>query len=155
MFIKVADRAFHPWTLMAFRVLLAAVILFVVLGARIGFPRAIAELGALAGPAILLGAVSAALPFTLIAWGETHIDSGVAAIGNASMPIWIAGLALRVQRQERVGGLRLVGLAVGIVGVAVLLGGHPRGGWGGIAGTTAVGGARVFHPLGQMAGPPP
>ena len=85
MFIKVADRAFQPWTLMAFRTLLAAVILFGVLAHQRGFARSISELKALAGPLILLGTFSAALPFTLIAWGETHVDSGVAAIGNGSM----------------------------------------------------------------------
>ena len=42
---------------------------------------------------MILGVVSTALPFTLIAWGETKIDSGVAAIGNASMPIFVAILA--------------------------------------------------------------
>ncbi len=138
MFIKVADRAFQPWTLMAFRTLLAAVILFGVLAHQRGFARSISELKALAGPLVLLGTFSAALPFTLIAWGETHVDSGVAAIGNGSMPIWVAVLALRFQRQERVYGFRLFGLALGIVGVAVLVGVHPRGGWWGVAGTGAI-----------------
>jgi drug/metabolite transporter (DMT)-like permease len=138
MFIKVADRAFEPWTLMAFRTLLAAVILFGVLAHQRGFTRSITELKALVVPLILLGTFSAALPFTLIAWGETHVDSGVAAIGNGSMPIWVAVLALRFQRQERVYGLRLFGLALGIVGVAVLVGVHPRGGWWGVAGTGAI-----------------
>jgi drug/metabolite transporter (DMT)-like permease len=151
MFIKVADRAFHPWTLMAFRVLLAAVILFGVLAARHGLGRAAREIRELALPALVLGAITAAVPFTLIAWGETHIDSGVAAIGNASMPIWIAALALRFQRQERVYGFRLVGLAIGIVGVAVLVGVHPRGGWWGIAGTVAVIVAAVSYAVGSLS----
>jgi len=138
MFIKVADRAFQPWTLMAFRTLLAAVILFGVLAHQRGLARSIAELKALSGPLVLLGTFSAALPFTLIAWGETHVDSGVAAIGNGSMPIWVAVLALRFQRQERVYGFRLFGLALGIVGVAVLVGVHPRGGWWGVIGTVAI-----------------
>jgi drug/metabolite transporter (DMT)-like permease len=150
MFIKVADRAFHPWTLMAFRTLLAALILLGVLVARRGLGRALAELRVLAGPLIVLGTLSAALPFTLIAWGETHVDSGVAAIGNGSMPIWVAVLALRFQRQERVYGLRLFGLALGIVGVAVLVGVHPRGGWWGVIGTVAIVIAAVSYAAGSL-----
>jgi drug/metabolite transporter (DMT)-like permease len=150
MFIKVADRAFHPWTLMAFRVLLAAVILFGVLAAQRGFGRAVRELVELRGALVVMGVLSAALPFTLIAWGETHVDSGVAAIGNGSMPIWVAVLALRFQRQERVYGLRLAGLALGIVGVAVLVGVHPRGGWWGIAGTIAIVIAAISYAAGSL-----
>ena len=47
--------------------------------------------------------------------------------------------------------LRLVGLAVGIVGVAVLVGVHPRGGWWGIAGTLAVIVAAISYAVGSLA----
>jgi drug/metabolite transporter (DMT)-like permease len=150
MFIKVGDRAFHPWTLMAFRTLLAAAILYAVLGAQRGFRRANAELGGLSGWLLLMGTISAALPFTLIAWGETHVDSGVAGVGNASMPIWVAVIALRFQRQERVSGLRLAGLAIAVVGVGVLVGFDPRGGWWAVIGTLAIVVAAISYAAGSL-----
>ena len=77
---------------------------------------------------LVFGAINGALPFTLIAWGEKHIDSGVAAIANASVPIFVAILAIRFNPSERSSGLRLVGILVGLVGVGVLAGVHPEGG---------------------------
>jgi drug/metabolite transporter (DMT)-like permease len=87
---------------------------------------------------IVLGIVSTALPFWLIAWGETRIDSGIAAIANASMPIFVVLLAIRFMPGERVTGSRAVGIALGIVGVGVLVGIQPQGGWAGAVGTLAV-----------------
>jgi drug/metabolite transporter (DMT)-like permease len=79
-----------------------------------------------------------AIPFLLISWGETHVDSGVAAVANASVPIFVALLALRFAAGERSSGLRVVGLAVGLAGVAVIVGVHPGGGWWAVAGALAV-----------------
>jgi drug/metabolite transporter (DMT)-like permease len=79
-----------------------------------------------------------ALPFVLISWGETHIDSGIAGVANASVPIFVVLLALRFAPGERVRGLRLVGLAIGLCGVAVVTGIHPSGGVWALAGTLAV-----------------
>jgi drug/metabolite transporter (DMT)-like permease len=79
-----------------------------------------------------------ALPFLLISWGETHIDSGIAGVANASVPIFVALLALRFAPSERMQGLRLAGLAIGLSGVAVVSGVHPSGGAWAVAGTLAV-----------------
>jgi drug/metabolite transporter (DMT)-like permease len=97
-----------------------------------------------------LGIVNAAIPFTLIAWGEKHIDSGVAAIANASMPIFVVLLAIRFRPSERVRGLRLAGFLIGLVGVGVLAGVHPKGGWWGVAGTLAVVLASVSYAAGSL-----
>jgi drug/metabolite transporter (DMT)-like permease len=150
MFIKVADRVFAPWTLMFLRLALTSVIMCAVLAAQLGAARTRSELRALAVPGLVLGVINASIPFTLIAWGEKHVDSGIAAIANASMPIFIALLALRWQRSERVVGLRLLGIVVGIVGVGVLAGVHPRGGWWGVAGTLAVVLASVFYAVSSL-----
>jgi drug/metabolite transporter (DMT)-like permease len=99
-----------------------------------------------------LGVVNGAIPFTLIAWGERHIDSGVAAIANASMPIFVVLIALRWQPSERVRGLRLFGFIVGLVGVGVLAGLHPEGGWWGAAGTLAVVVASASYAVGSIWG---
>jgi drug/metabolite transporter (DMT)-like permease len=86
----------------------------------------------------VLGAINAAVPFTLIAWGEKHVDSGVAAVANSSVPIFVAVLAVWLAPSERSTGLRLVGVLLGLAGVAVLAGVHPAGGWMGAAGTGAI-----------------
>src|ERR671935_95694 len=129
MCTKAANRKPEPTTLMAARILLAAVILFGILAARCGTARAATRVRRAGWAPLLLGIVNAALPFTLIAWGEKHVDSGVAAIANASMPIFVALLALRFRHSERSSGLRLVGVVIGLAGVAVLAGVNPRGGW--------------------------
>ena len=96
----------------------------------------------------MLGVVNAAIPFTLIAWGEKHIDSGVAAIANAIVPIFVVLLAIRFRPSERARGLRLAGILLGLVGVGVLAGAHPQGGWWGVAGTLAVVVASVSYAVG-------
>jgi drug/metabolite transporter (DMT)-like permease len=138
LFIEVAERALQPTTLMAARLLVSAAVLFPVLIASMGLRPALSALRAAAGTGLVAGIIAAALPFTLIAWGQEHIDSGTAAIANASMPIFVVLLALRVRRSERVSGLRLVGVILGLVGVGVLAGANPSGGWWAVVGTLAV-----------------
>jgi drug/metabolite transporter (DMT)-like permease len=79
-----------------------------------------------------------AVPFVLISWGEKHVDSGVAAVANSSVPIFVALLALRFAASERSSGLRVLGLLTGLAGVGVVAGVHPGGGWWGVAGALAV-----------------
>jgi drug/metabolite transporter (DMT)-like permease len=83
--------------------------------------------------AYAIGFLNAAFPFVLIAWGEKYVDSGVAAIANATVPIFVVLLALRFNPSERVSGARLWGILVGLVGVGVLAGLHPEGGWWAVA----------------------
>ena len=99
---------------------------------------------------VFLGVVNSAVPFTLIAWGQQHVDSGVAAIGNASAPIFVALLAIRFLPSERVTGLRLAGVVLGLVGVAVLTGVDPDGGWWAVAGTLAVVLAAISYAVGTL-----
>jgi len=134
LFIKVAGRELEPSTMMLLRVTLAAAVLLGVLAWRreLGLVRR-APLGA-----YVLGLLNSAIPFTLIAWGERHIDSGLAAVANASVPIFAAVLAVRFRPEERPRGQRAVGVVLGLVGVAVLTGAAPGGGWWGVAGVVAV-----------------
>ena len=89
-------------------------------------------------PGTFVGVVGMAIPFLLISWGETHVDSGVAAVANSSVPIFVALLALRFAASERSNGPRMLGLAVGLAGVGVVAGVHPNGGWWAVAGALAV-----------------
>jgi drug/metabolite transporter (DMT)-like permease len=152
MFIKIAGRAFEPATMMMLRLALAASLLLVVLAVQRGWHGTLGEMRALGWQGFALGVANGAIPFTLIAWGERYIDSGVAAIANASMPIFVVLLAIRWQPSETVRGLRLVGFLVGLVGVGVLAGVHPQGGWWGVAGTLAVVVASVSYAVGSLWG---
>src|SRR5215210_7730144 len=111
LFIKVAvddglSPAFVAWS----RVVLAAAVLLV-LAHRAG------SLGSLKGRGRWLAAyafLEISIPFPLIAAGEQHVDSSLAAIIIASVPLLVAVLALRYDRAERATGSRLVGVLVGI-----------------------------------------
>ncbi len=150
MFIKVAVRAFDPAAMILLRLLIAGSLLLVLLVAQRGWSTTLTDMRRLGWEGFALGVVNAAIPFTLIAWGEKHIDSGVAAIANASMPIFVVLLAIRWKPSERVRGLRLAGFLIGLVGVGVLAGVHPEGGWWGVAGTMAVVVASVSYAVGSL-----
>ncbi len=152
MFIKVAVREIEPATMMLARVVVAATILLAFVVIRSSFREAVGALRHAGPGAFALGLVNAAIPFTLIAWGEKHIDSGVAAIANASVPIFVTLLAIRFRPSERVAGLRLAGILVGLAGVAVLAGADPSGGWLAVAGTLAVTLASLSYATGALWG---
>ena len=152
LFIKVGVRDLAPTVLVELRLLLAAAVLVGFLWLREGGPGARAALRAAARPGIVLGLVNASIPFVLIAWGERHVDSGVAAVANATVPIFNALLALRFNRGDAVSGMRLLGVLAGLVGVAVLAGVDPRGGWWAVAGTLAVVLASLLYAGGGIYG---
>src|SRR3954462_4453184 len=152
MFIKVANRAFEPAARVVLPLVLASLIIVAVLAAQRGWRASVDDLRRLGWEGFALGVVNGAIPFTLIAWGEQHIDSGVAAIANASMPIFVVLLAIRWKPSERVRGLRLVGFLGGLVRVGRLAGIHPEGGWWGAAGTMAVVVASVSYAVGSLWG---
>jgi drug/metabolite transporter (DMT)-like permease len=152
MFIKVAVREYEPAAMIMFRLILASVLLAGVFFAQRGVKRALADIRGLGWQGFGVGVVNGAIPFTLIAWGEKHIDSGVAAIANATVPIFVVLLALRWQPSEAVRGARLGGILLGLVGVGVLAGVHPSGGWWGAAGTFAVVVASLSYAVGGLWG---
>jgi drug/metabolite transporter (DMT)-like permease len=138
LFIKVAVEDIAPAPMMSARTLLAAAVLLSYVVWRFGRERAVAELRGAWRHCVVLGILNAALPFWLIAWGEQHIDSGLAAVVQASVPIFNAILVLRFLPHERLTLPRAAGLAIGIVGVAVVTGIHPEGGTVAIVGALAV-----------------
>ena len=122
MFIKIADRELAPATLILGRIGLAAVTLALLA------PRGTtAALRANAKWLVVVGLVNTAIPFWLLSWGETRIQSGLASIIQAAVPIFNAALAFLFFRELRVTGSKLVGVAVGFVGVALLVGAQPQG----------------------------
>ena len=118
MLIKIGIRDLSPAMVAWSRIALAAGLLAAYAASR-------GELRGFGGqvPALaLLASVQVAAPFVLISVGEQEISSSLAGILVASTPLFTALLAIRLDHEERARGLRLVGIALGIVGVAVLLG---------------------------------
>jgi drug/metabolite transporter (DMT)-like permease len=70
---------------------------------------------------VVLGALNNFVPFSLIAWGQVHIGSGLASILNATTPLFTAVVA-HAWGQERLNAHRVAGVLLGLVGVAVLIG---------------------------------
>ena len=138
LFIKVAVEDIEPAPMMAARTLVAGAVLAGYLVIALGRSRALRELRASWRPALVLGALNAAVPFWLIAWGEKHVDSSVAGIAQSTVPIFTFVLAWRVLPGEHVGRGRVAGIVLGFAGVAVLAGLHPEGGRLAVAGTLAV-----------------
>jgi polar amino acid transport system substrate-binding protein len=121
LFIKVAvDDGVPPVFLAWARVLMAAVVLLV-LSHRAGVLKA-----ALRPQArkwlVLYAVIEICGPFPLIAAGERHVDSSLAAILIAAVPMIVALLALRFDPSERATGRRAIGLAIGFAGVVALVG---------------------------------
>jgi len=94
--------------------------------------------------------VEIAVPFPMISAGETKIDSSTAAIVIATAPLTAALLALRFEPHERVSGTRLIGLLVGLGGVAALVGVHVGAGGGQLLGIGAVFVAACAYAVGAM-----
>jgi drug/metabolite transporter (DMT)-like permease len=126
MFIKVADREVEPSTLILGRLWLATLTLAAVVPVLAGGRSVAADLRTHWRSLVVVGLLNTAVPFWLLSWGETRIDSGLASIIQASVPIFNAVLAFGFFHDERVTGRRLVGVAVGFVGVAILVGAQPH-----------------------------
>jgi drug/metabolite transporter (DMT)-like permease len=73
---------------------------------------------------LVLGSINAALPFTLICMAELHLSASLAAILNATTPMF-AALAAWGTQQEKPGLAKSAGLVTGLLGVAVLVGWSP------------------------------
>ena len=147
MFIKVADRQLAPSTLILGRVGLGALTLALIVPFTVGAGATLAALRANAGWLVTVALVNTAVPFWLLSWGETRIDSGLAAIIQAAVPIFNALIAFGFFREVRVTGLRLVGIAVGFVGVALLVGAQPSGR---LLGAVAVVGMAFCYAIGAL-----
>jgi drug/metabolite transporter (DMT)-like permease len=139
LFIKVGvDGGFSPAALMSARALLAGVVLLAYLVISFGAATAVQRLRAAWRESLALGLLNAALPFWLVAWGETHIDSGPAAIAQATVPIFSLLIGLRFLPHERISRSRMLGVGIGLVGVVCVAGVAPAGNAWAVVGTLAV-----------------
>lgn len=120
LFIRIGVADFGPAPLMAGRVVLAALVLWAglrALGRRVEVRRH-------AGKLLFMGLFNAALPFTLVAFAELNLSASLAAVLGATVPMFgaLVGIAWL---GERICLVRGSGLALGLIGVAVLTGFSP------------------------------
>ncbi len=137
MFMKIALHSFSPAQITVGRSALGVATIAAILAIR-GILRregrvqrgwqAVSHSRPLAGPStrrhwvgIAAGGVLLTIPFTLIAWAEQHVDSIIAGMMMAAVPLFSTVASLRYDQQHRTTPQRIVGMMVGFCGVAVLL----------------------------------
>jgi drug/metabolite transporter (DMT)-like permease len=118
-FIEVALRELPIFTIVFARVAIAALLLTVYLYFT---GQAWPNLRRLWPRFIVLGALRAAIPISLIVWAETQIDSGLAGILNSTSPLFTALIAHRFTTDDQLTPQRLLGIIIGMLGVGVLIG---------------------------------
>jgi drug/metabolite transporter (DMT)-like permease len=124
LFIKIGvDAGLEPFTLVSLRLLFGFVLLAIVVAvAREPLPREPRILGHLA----VMGLFSVALPFGLITWAEQSVDSSLAAVLTAAVPLFVIPFAALVLPAERITINGILGVAIGLVGVAIIVGFDPE-----------------------------
>ncbi len=102
------------------------------------------------GRFMIMGFLNNIIPFSLIAWGQTHISSSLASILNATNPLFIVVLAHFLTQDEKLTIPRFLGVLIGLVGAVVLIAPDLHSlslqGWGQLA---VLGGA-IFYALGGI-----
>lgn len=124
-FTEICLRDIGPLTLAAGRVSTAALALLAFAWLR-GYrlPVAAADWGALA----VMGVLNNAIPFSLIMWGQTSIEGGLASILNATTPLFTFVLAHLLTADEKMSRRGLAGIGIGFCGAVVLVGPDALGG---------------------------
>jgi drug/metabolite transporter (DMT)-like permease len=136
LFIKVGVRELHPLYVTLGRVLFGVLAVGVVLAVtRTKLPRDPRVWAHLA----VIGAVGVATPFTLFGFGEQRVSSVLAGIWNATTPLVALPMAVLVFRAEKATVRKVAGVALGFVGVLVVL-----GVWHGVGGSQLTGQLMCF-----------
>lgn len=118
MWIKIAVNEIGPMTLVAFRVLFGLLFgVAVVFIQRVQLPRSLKAWS----PLLILGITNVAIPFFLISWGEQSIDSAVAAILDATVPLFTILIAHYLLHDDKMTVPKVLGLLMGFAGVIVLM----------------------------------
>ncbi len=126
MFTAIAVDSIDPLSIVFFRVLIGALVLTIAVYARQGSLPFTAQAWLIF---ILLGIVGNLLPFFLIAWGQQTVDSGVAGMIMAIMPLMTMILAHYFIPGEDLNRYKIIGFMLGLSGVILLLGPVFEGGW--------------------------
>ncbi|MEM7565885.1 MAG: DMT family transporter [Pseudomonadota bacterium] len=143
--VAIILRDLDPLTLVAGRVVIAAVTLWVLaLVWRLPMPRTWPVWRAF----LVLGVLNNAVPFSLLAFGQTQIGAGLAAILNATTPLFTALVATLALADERLTPAKTLGIALGFLGVVVMVGPNALAGlFDSVAGQIACVGAAFSYGL--------
>jgi drug/metabolite transporter (DMT)-like permease len=142
MWIKIAVQEVGPNTLVAFRVLFGLLFAIVVIFIqRVQLPRSFRVWS----PLLVLGLINVAIPFFLISWGEQSIDSAVASILDATVPLFTILIAHYLLRDDKMTLPKVLGLLLGFAGVVVLMSKDVGASFGSLLGQLAVVLASVFY----------
>lgn len=126
--IKIANRTLDAFSIVAWRMLFAVVSSWLyILVRRIRLPQLRRQWNVL----LILGVGNIALPFALSTWGTTQIDSALAAILNATIPLFTALIAVFALKQEPVSKAQVVGILVGFAGTLLIISRNIDGGLSG------------------------
>lgn len=118
-FVAIAVQDLPPLSVVLLRVVLASAILFVYLALRgEAFPRDAPTLTAF----LVMGFLNNVIPFSLFFWAQTQIPGGLASIINATTPVFSILVAHFLLNDEKLTLNKVVGVALGVVGVAILIG---------------------------------
>jgi len=142
MWIKIAIQEVGPLTLVAFRALFGLLFgIVVILIQRVQLPRSFKAWF----PLLVVGLTNVAIPFFLISWGEKVIDSAVASILDATVPLFTIVMAHFLLRDDKITLPKVLGLVVGFVGIVVLMSKSIGTSIGPLLGQLAVIVASVFY----------
>ncbi len=118
-FVAIAVDELPPITTASLRIGLAALAMNLLLRAmKINIPSA----PALWHDFLIMGLLNLAIPFALIAWGQTRIDSGLASIFNATTPFSTTIVAHFFTHDERMTRSRMVGVGIAFAGAVLIIG---------------------------------
>jgi len=144
MWIKIAMREVGPLTLVAFRALFGLLFcIVVILIQRVTLPRTFREWL----PLFVVGLTNIAIPFFLISWGELHIDSAVASILDATVPLFTILIAHFLLQDDKITMPKILGLVIGFVGIVILMSKDIGGSSSSLLGQLAVIVASIFYAI--------
>jgi len=149
-FVAVIVKALPPPTIVALRVSIAAALLWISAPLTgLSLKRVRPALAAL----FLLGLLNNALPFSLIVWGQTRLPSGLASIFNAFTPVMTVLAAHVFTKSEKLNAAKLGGAALGVIGVATMIGPDVMSGSGdNVWAEAAILGASLSYALASIYG---
>jgi drug/metabolite transporter (DMT)-like permease len=147
LFIKIAVDSFGTFTLIALRLLIGAAFLWVAFRLNgTSLPRERRIYGHL----VVMALINITIPFALITWAEQSVDSALAAILNATVPLFVIVIAPMFLPDEPIRLNGVVGLAVGFIGVMLLVSPGLMSATGDLAGSIALLGSSLAYALGNV-----
>jgi len=118
MWIKIAVQEVGPITLVAFRALFGLLFgVVVIFFQRVSWPRTFKSWL----PLLIVGLTNVAIPFFLISWGEQSIDSAVASILDATVPLFTILMAHFLLQDDKITMPKVLGLLIGFAGIVMLM----------------------------------